>query len=68
MSNGDLDGDSYLVIWDKTLTKYINPISCVDPEVNYPEKPKSTTDFGRPDGKPDEDQIEKYLLWFFKNE
>ena len=64
MSNGDLDGDSYLVIWDEDLTQYIDPEDNDEPEDNMPEDPRDFADYG----KPEEDSINDFLLWFFFND
>ena len=64
MSNGDLDGDTYLAIWDEDLTKFIEPENCFEPDNNIPENPDDSTDLGRPE----EDQIVEFLLWFFYND
>ena len=35
LSNGDLDGDTYLAIWDQALTQHIDPNLCIEDEVDF---------------------------------
>ena len=64
MSNGDLDGDTYLCIWDENLTESIGTESCKEPESNYPFDNDTKTN----NGKPANDEIEKFLIWYFQKD
>ena len=32
LSNGDLDGDNYLAIWDEEMTRHVGPYQCFEPD------------------------------------
>ena len=62
LSNGDLDGDTYLAIWDPQMTEYLGPDDCEEPE--EPENVAGKkSNLGKPEGE--RNNIQEFLKWYF---
>lgn len=56
MSGGDLDGDTYLIMWEKKLINYIDPQKIFEP-ADY-----SKTDLIKE--KPESDDLADYFVFY----
>ena len=78
LSNGDLDGDTYLAIWDDEMTRHVRPQQCFEIDDQGSDSILNdcftsdklfdifyTSKFGKPT---DSNNIQEFLTWYFSRD